>query len=140
MYLALLITALLAATVLPLSSEALLIAALTTGNYHPLGLWGAATLGNVAGATINWTLGRYLLHFQTHPYFPISLSRIHQAQHQFNRYGHWSLLFSWLPIVGDPLTLVAGLMKMPLPSFLLWVTLGKGGRYALLILISSLTL
>lgn len=126
-------SALLAATLLPLSSELTLSAFSVSGNYHLSGLWFSATAGNVLGAWINWWLGRHLLRWQDRRWFPISPQRIAQAQYYFQRFGYWSLLLAWLPIIGDPLTLVAGLLRVHWLWFLVLVTLGKGGRYAVVL-------
>jgi len=121
--------ALLAATILPFSSELMLIAALKTGNFSTSLLVFVATLGNVLGALINWGLGRFLVHFTNHKYFPFNQKQIDNASNRFNKYGIWSLLLAWIPIIGDPLTFVAGALKVPLPVFLLLVTIGKAARY-----------
>lgn len=128
-YPALLANAMLAATLIPLSSEALLLAMALSGQYALAGLWGTATLGNVVGAVINWSLGRWLLHYQARPWFPFSVAETDRAGARFQRFGGWTLFFSWLPVVGDPLTFVAGTLRYPLLPFLAWVTLGKAARY-----------
>jgi len=131
-YLSLFISALLAATVLPVSSE-ILFSTLLLAGHSALALWLVATLGNVLGALVNWGLGRYCLAWQDRPWFPISPAQLAEAQQRFARYGYWSLLLAWLPLIGDALTLAAGVLRVPLGLFTLLVTLGKGGRYALLI-------
>lgn len=131
-YLGLFASALVAATVLPLQSEAVLVGLLTTGSYSVTALLIVATTGNVLGAVINWLLGRSLLRFQDRRWFPSSKDQLDKAQAWYARYGKWSLLGSWLPIVGDPLTVVAGVMREPLGSFLVLVTLAKGARYLVL--------
>lgn len=131
-YLGLFVTAFGAATLLPLQSEAVLVGLLLNGQH---GLWlllAVATAGNVLGSLVNWWLGRGIERFKDRRWFPVSPARLEQAGQHYRRYGHWSLLLSWLPIVGDPLTLVAGVMREPLARFLLIVTLAKGARYAVL--------
>ena len=93
--------------------------------------WGTLAV-NVLGSLVNWWLGRRIERFKDRRWFPVSPARLEQAGQHYRRYGHWSLLLSWLPIVGDPLTLVAGVMREPLVRFLLIVTLAKGARYAVL--------
>lgn len=131
-YLALFASALVAATILPMQSEAVLVGLLLSASHSVFLLVCVATVGNVLGSVINWYLGRYLLNFQEKSWFPSSRSQLDRAQNWYARYGRWSLLGSWLPIIGDPLTVVAGLMRAPLPSFLVLVTIAKGGRYILL--------
>lgn len=143
-YLTLFISALGAATLLPLQSEAVLLGLLLLGQQPALALLMVATLGNVLGALINWYLGRRLEHWENSHglprWFPVPEQRLEQARAHYQRWGHVSLLLSWLPIIGDPLTLVAGLMREPLWRFLLWVTLAKGGRYAVLIYLGQASL
>ncbi|MBF0348901.1 MAG: DedA family protein [Magnetococcales bacterium] len=128
------LNAFLAATLLPLPSE-FMLTFLATGHQHPFFiLWATATLGNVAGAVFNWFLGRSLLHHQHRRWFPFSPSALDAARQRFSRHGAWWLLLSWLPVIGDPLTFAAGVLRIPLARFLLLVTLGKGGRYLLLLL------
>src|SRR3990167_5213782 len=129
-YLGLFISALGPATLLPLQSESVLVALLLSGTYSPWVLLALASAGNVLGALLNWLLGRYLEHFRHKRWFPVSDARLQQAQGWYSRYGRGSLLFSWLPIVGDPLTLVAGIMGERLWIFLLLVSLAKTARYA----------
>ncbi len=121
-------SALLSATLLPGSSEAALAAAATLTE-HPLPLLIAvATIGNVLGSCLNWLLGRlvsagYVLRL------PVSGARLGRFEAFFSRFGVWSLLLSWAPIVGDPLTVLAGLARTPLILFVPLVTIGKLARY-----------
>jgi membrane protein YqaA with SNARE-associated domain len=131
-YAGLFFLALLAATLLPMQSEAGLVALLLTGSYSLSGLLLAAIVGNTLGSLINWWLGRSLVRFQRRRWFPVSPAQLARAERWYQKYGRWSLLLSWLPIVGDPLTLVAGVLREPLPSFLLLVLLAKTARYVLL--------
>lgn len=121
-----------AATLVPAQSEAVLVGLLLGGNLSTAMLLWVATLGNVLGSMVNWLLGRYIERLRHKRWFPISQQQLQRAQRSYQRYGRWSLLLSWLPIVGDPLTVVAGTLREPLWSFLLLVTLAKGGRYLLL--------
>ena len=114
--------------------------ALLAQGYTPLWLFVAATAGNTLGSCVNWYLGLRLLDFQHKRWFPVSAQAIAVAQQQFGRFGKLSLLFAWLPVVGDPLTLVAGVMKIPFIPFLLLVLLGKAVRYALLIWLGNAAL
>ena len=127
-------SAFLSATLLPGSSEAVLLGLLASGTGQPALLVTAASLGNIAGATVNWGMGRYFLLFKDRSWFPIKDVTNARAQAWFARYGIWSLLLSWVPIVGDPLTLVAGIMPVPIGRFLIFVAVGKVLRYALIVL------
>ncbi|SDI57357.1 membrane protein YqaA, SNARE-associated domain [Pseudomonas flavescens] len=131
-YLGLFAAAFGAATLLPLQSEALLVALLLGAAQPTWALLLVASTGNVLGSLVNWWLGRHLEHFRGRRWFPVSDQRLQQAQSWYGRHGRWSLLFSWLPLVGDPLTLVAGIMREPLWRFVLVVALAKTGRYAAL--------
>ncbi|SEL52222.1 membrane protein YqaA, SNARE-associated domain [Pseudoxanthomonas sp. GM95] len=131
-YLGLFFAALIAATLLPLQSEAVLVGMLLSGR-PALWLLLVASTGNVLGSLINWWLGRGIERFRERRWFPVGPKAMARAQRWYARHGRWTLLLSWLPIVGDPLTLVAGVMRERLPVFLLLVTLAKVGRYAVLI-------
>ena len=131
-YLSLFFTAFVAATILPSASEVLLTGLLTQG-YNLWLLFLAATVGNVLGSCVNWWLGREFLGFKDKKWFPISEDTLEKAQDRFNRYGTYSLLLAWVPIIGDPLTIVAGTMKVRFDLFLLLVTIGKAFRYAAVI-------
>jgi membrane protein YqaA with SNARE-associated domain len=122
-------SSLLAATIFPAQSEAVLVGLHLTGKYSAALLIFIATLGNVLGACINWLLGRYLEYFKQRRWFPVKQAALDKAARTYQRYGVWSLLFSWVPIIGDPLTVIAGLLRTPFPLFLLLVTIGKLARY-----------
>lgn len=128
------LNAFLAATLLPIPSEVMFVALVTDHHSSLVRLWIFATLGNVAGALCNWVLGRLFRHYQDRRWFPFNRRTIEKAQQRFARHGAWWLLLAWLPVIGDPLTFVAGVLRISLPLFLLLVTLGKGGRYLVLIL------
>lgn len=125
--------AFLSATLLVGVSEAALIAAARLPQAQLLPLFLAATAGNVLGAVVNFLLGRFCLRFEGRRWFPVSPSHRQRAEKLFTRYGQPVLLLSWLPVVGDPLTLAAGLLRMPFAAFLLYVTIGKAARYAVLL-------
>lgn len=130
---ALFLIAFLAATLLPLGSEVMLLGIVSI---HPEVAWLAwlsATLGNTLGGLTNWLLGKYLLHFQERRWFPLTAKRLEQVQRLFWRYGQPILLLSWLPVIGDGLCLAAGIARLKLLNCLFWVLLGKGLRYAALI-------
>ncbi|MGY4524247.1 YqaA family protein [Pseudomonas sp. TE21394] len=134
-YLGLFLAAFAAATVLPMQSEAALVAMLVSGHYLAVLLVAVATAGNVLGSVVNWVLGRGVEHFRHKRWFPVSEAKLEKAQAMYRRYGYWSLLLSWVPLIGDPITLVAGVMREPFWRFLLLVILAKGGRYLALTLV-----
>lgn len=131
-YVGLFLSAFGAATLLPLQSEAVLVGLLLKGAHPSWTLLAVATLGNVLGSVVNWVLGRYLEHWRDRRWFPVRPEQLDKAQANYHRYGRWSLLLSWMPIVGDPLTVIAGVMREPLWSFVLIVTIAKAGRYLVL--------
>jgi membrane protein YqaA with SNARE-associated domain len=123
-----------ASTILPLGSEWLLIALLLKG-FDPLLTVAVATAGNTLGASTNWLIGVLGSGWLIGRVLRIDAGSRQRAERLFLRYGLWSLLFSWLPVVGDPLCLVAGLLKVPFGRFLLLVGIGKLLRYAALALL-----
>lgn len=131
-YLLLFASGFIAATLFPASSEALILTLQAKG-YALWGLFIAATCGNTLGACVNWYLGTRVAQLQHKRWFPASPGALEKARLQFQRFGSWSLLFSWLPVLGDPLTLVAGVLKVRFGLFLLLVASGKALRYALLL-------
>jgi len=135
-YLGLFLAAFGAATLLPLQSEAVLVGLLVSDHYWLWGLLAVATLGNVLGSLVNWWLGRGLERFRDRRWFPVAPKHMARARAHYERYGHWSLLLSWLPVIGDPLTLLAGVMREPIGRFLLIVTFAKGARYGVLAMLT----
>lgn len=129
---ALFLGAFLAATILPFSSEIMMITALSALPDHKNLVIAVATAGNVGGAILNWGLGRYVLRAVGQRWFPFSEKQIQNAQSRFQRYGSPCLIFSWVPVIGDPLTFIAGMMRVPLWVFFPLVLIGKMGRYAVL--------
>lgn len=127
--------ALVAATLLPAQSEALLVALLIAGKQNPYLLVLVATAGNTLGSLINWILGRGIERFKNKRWFPVSEKAMARAEAFYRRYGRWSLLLSWAPVIGDPLTLVAGMLRESLLPFLLIVGFAKMVRYIVLALV-----
>ena len=119
----------LAATLLPAQSELALAGLLSHDVAAPALLIGVATLGNTLGSLVNWLLGRWAHRLGERRWFPVKGDALRKAEAWYHRYGRWSLLLSWAPISGDPLTLAAGLLREPLLPFLLLVGLAKLGRY-----------
>ncbi|AWB48157.1 hypothetical protein HYN69_06160 [Gemmobacter aquarius] len=122
-----------AATLIPAQSEAVLAALVLTGGHPVWLLLAVATTGNVLGSLLNWALGRFLMHHAGHRWFPVSPAQLDRAALWYGRWGWPSLFLSWVPVIGDPLTLAAGLLREPLWRFLLVVTLAKGLRYVILV-------
>ncbi len=135
-YLSLFGVSFLAATLIPFYSEVALVGLLAAG-YDPVLLWLFASAGNTLGAVVNWFLGRYLLHFEHKRWFPFPVSKLHRYQRWYQHFGVWSLLLAWLPVGGDALTFIAGVMKVHLGIFLILVGLGKSLRYAVVIALSG---
>lgn len=131
-YLSLAFSAFISATLLPFGSE-LVLAGLLLQGYQPMLLWIIASVFNTLGSVLNWYLGKQLLNYQHKSWFMFKPKQIDQASHQFQRWGLPSLLLAWLPVIGDPLTLVAGVLKVPLLWFVLLVGLGKALRYGFVI-------
>ena len=121
-----------AATVLPLQSEAVLLALLAKGHHSAIALLFFASLGNILGACVNWYLGLKIEHYKDKKWFPLSAQQMTRAQLSYQKYGYLTLLLSWVPIIGDPITLIAGLLKENFARFLLLVSLAKVGRYLFL--------
>ncbi|MDQ2081755.1 YqaA family protein [Xanthobacteraceae bacterium Astr-EGSB] len=131
-YAGLFFTALVAATILPMQSEAALVALLVGGAWPAWALVAVVSAGNVAGSVINWLIGRGIERFRDRRWFPVGPAALERAQRWYQRYGKWSLLLSWAPVIGDPLTVAAGVLREPFAMFLLLVTLAKVGRYLVL--------
>ncbi|MFB9342778.1 YqaA family protein [Aminobacter aganoensis] len=118
-----------AATVLPAQSEAALVGLLVLGKQSPVLLVIVATIGNVLGSVTNWLLGRWIEHYRHRRWFPVSEQALDRATGWYRRWGRWCLLLSWAPLGGDALTVTAGVLREPLWSFLLPVSIAKAGRY-----------
>jgi membrane protein YqaA with SNARE-associated domain len=120
-----------AATLLVLPSEAILVAQIKAGLAPTSALLVAATIGNVAGSAFNWWLGLNARRFEDRRWFPFAPATIAAASDRFQRWGLWSLLLAWVPIVGDPLTFIAGVLRVQFRYFLPLVAIGKAARYAI---------
>ena len=91
-----------------------------------------ASSGNILGSIVNWTLGFYSRNLTSKKWFPFKDEQIKRSSNWFNKFGKWSLLFAWVPIIGDPLTLAAGLLRVKFTEFLILVSIGKVFRYFLI--------
>ena len=131
-YLSLFSISFLAATVLPFSSELTLAGLISTSNYDNLLLLVVASFGNVLGSVFNWGLGFYARNLTIKKWFPFKETQIERSSKWFSKFGKWSLLFAWVPIVGDPLTFVAGLLRVRFLDFIILVAIGKVSRYLII--------
>lgn len=136
-YFGLFVVSFLAATLLPGGSEIALTTALASTDNSVILLIAFATLGNVLGSMVNWVLGRYFNHLKDRSGYPIKPDQMDRAEQWYQKYGRWSLLLSWAPIIGDPLTLISGMFREPLISFVILVTIAKLTRY---LVVSALVL
>ena len=131
-YLSLFFISFLAATILPFSSELTLAGLISTSNYDNLLLLVFASFGNVLGSIFNWGLGFYARNITIKKWFPFKETQIERSSKWFSKFGKWSLLFAWVPIVGDPLTFVAGLLRVRFLDFIILVAIGKVSRYLII--------
>ena len=136
-YLSLFVISFLAATILPFSSELTLAGLMATSSYDNLLLLAVASLGNILGSVVNWILGFYSRNLAKKKWFPFKDKQIKNSSKWFSKFGKWSLLFAWVPIIGDPLTLAAGLLRVKFIEFLILVTIGKVSRYLVIFYLLS---
>lgn len=122
-----------AATILPFYSEVVLVAMLEAGHDVAL-LWLFATVGNTLGSVVNWAIAWHVDALVDRRWVPVTEAQLERSRRWFYKYGYWSLLLAWLPVGGDALTFVGGLMRVRLGVFILLVGIGKGARYAAIIL------
>ena len=128
-YAGLFVVSFLAATLLPLGSEAAVVTMAAAG-FNATGLLTAAASGNVLGAMVNYLLGRWGRdRWKT----AREAQRLHQVESWVRRWGPPVMVLAWAPVIGDPLTVAAGFLRMHWLAFLFWVSLGKTTRYWLLI-------
>ena len=131
-YLTLFLTAFGAATILPGFSEVTFATLLLQSPQDWPTLLIVASAGNTLGGIANWVLGRFLVHWQDRKWFPVSAKRLDQARALFGKYGYPLLLLSWLPVIGDPITLAAGVLRAKFLPTLLLILIGKTARYGVL--------
>lgn len=132
------ITAFISATLFPLGSEAVLLYYASQEEYAVLTLLLVASVGNTLGSLLNWYIGRYVYQFGQGRWRWLSDGKHRKITGWFTKYGWWSVLFCWLPVVGDGIALVSGALKMPLTLFLPMVFIGKGARYAVVLYAQNL--
>ena len=128
-YISLFTVAFMVATIVPFGSEMYFGTLLSLGKYNNFLLLVSASVGNVLGSVFNWICGYYINYFIKKSWFPIKKDKIKKGTDLFNKYGKWSLLLSWVPFVGDPITFVAGTLRFSFIPFIILVSIGKIGRY-----------
>ena len=136
-YFKLFIISFLAATILPLSSEIVLTTMLLTNLFEKNILLIVASSGNILGSFFNWYLGKKITIFQNRKWFPVSPEQLNKSQKYFQKYGLWSLLLAWVPVIGDPLTLLAGVLRVRFSIFFILVSISKISRYIFIIYLVS---
>ena len=122
------------ATIIPFGSEAYFITLLSLEKYNHFILFVVASVGNVLGSLFNWICGFYINFFIKKSWFPVNSKIIDRGNKLFTKYGKWSLLISWFPFIGDPITFAAGTLRYPIIPFLVLVSIGKVGRYLIIYL------
>lgn len=127
----------LAATLLPAQSELGLSGLIYVEAAPVFVLVLVASLGNTLGSVVNWMIGRGAVRFSNARWFPVKPEKLEKATAWYRRYGRWSLLLSWAPFIGDPLTLAAGLLREKFWPFLILVAIAKTGRYIVVALITT---
>ncbi len=128
-YISLFISSFLSSTILPGHSEIMLTTFILLEKYSQFLLIFFASLGNILGSIINWYLGFYITKFINKSWFPFKKKQLHNVSLWYLKYGKWSLFLSWVPFVGDPLTIVAGMFRVPLIIFITIVSISKILRY-----------
>lgn len=127
----------LAATILPFSSEVVLTTMYLSNSFETYFLLIFASIGNIMGSITNWYLGKKITLFQNRKWFPVSAEQLESSREYFQKYGLWSLLLAWVPIIGDPLTLLAGVLKVRFGIFFVLVSLSKISRYVFILYLAS---
>ncbi|NEI06121.1 DedA family protein [Rhizobium leguminosarum] len=135
-YVSLFAAALGAATILPMQSEPVLVGLLLTGKFSVAALLAVASVGNTLGSIVNWFLGRGIERFRDRRWFPVGEKALERSSRWYRKYGKWTLLLSWMPLFGDALTVVAGVLREPLLPFTILVFIAKTGRYVVLTLVT----
>jgi membrane protein YqaA with SNARE-associated domain len=128
-YITLFSTSFISSTLLPGHSELILTAFIYSNKFPVLTLVLVASLGNILGSVLNWYLGFYFVKFKEKKWFPINHSQLEKSSLWFTNYGKWTLFLSWVPFIGDPLTVVAGILRIPIITFLIIVSISKILRY-----------
>jgi membrane protein YqaA with SNARE-associated domain len=109
------------------------------GGASAYALLATASVGNTLGSFANFLLGRFCLHWREALWFPVKAAQFDRAGGWFRRFGAWTLLFAWLPLLGDPLTVAAGVLRVNAWLFLALVGAGKVARYVAVLWVASAT-
>ena len=136
-YTSLFISSFLSSTLLPGHSELTLTTFIFLKKYSIIDLIIFASIGNILGSILNWCMGYYLTNLKNRKCFPINTSRLTRASSWFLKYGKWTLFFSWVPVIGDPLTIIAGVFRVPIYTFILIVSIAKIMRYFFVSLVAT---
>ena len=135
-YSSLFISSFLSSTILPGHSEITLTTLILLEKYSQFLLISFASFGNILGSVINWYLGFYITKFVNKSWFPFKKKQLGKASLWYLKYGKWSLFLSWVPIIGDPLTIVAGIFRVPLVIFITIVSISKVLRYIFVVYVA----
>ena len=127
---------LLAATLIPFSSEAILSSALLV-EHNPILILIVASLGNCSGVTINYFLGKKGVNFLLRKKFIFSQQKLDYLNIKFKKYNKAILLLAWLPFIGDPITIYAGIIEVRFREFVIYVFSGRVLRYIAIYFITT---
>ena len=136
-YASLFISSFLSSTILPGHSELILTTFIFFKKYPIIDLIFFASIGNILGSILNWCIGYYFTSLKNRKWFPINKSQLTRASSWFLKYGKWTLCLSWVPLIGDPLTIIAGIFRVPIYTFILIVSLAKTMRYVFISLVAT---
>ena len=131
-YISLFISSFLSSTIIPGHSEITLTTLIFLEKYSQLLLIFFASLGNILGSIVNWYLGIYMTKLEDKNWFPFKKKQLDKASSWYLKYGKWSLFLCWVPIIGDPLTIVAGMFRVSFFIFITIVSISKVLRYIFL--------
>ena len=126
----------LSATILPGQSEIALMSLIMIDKYSLNLLIFFSCIGNILGSILNWFMGFKLETFKNKKWFPVTDLQLKKASHYYNKYGKWTLILCWVPFIGDPITIIAGLLRVPILHFILIVSFAKIIRYLFVAYIS----
>ena len=136
-YTSLFISSFLSSTLLPGHSELTLTTFIFLKKYSIIDLIIFASIGNILGSILNWCMGYYLTNLKNKKWFPINTLQLTRPSSWFLKYGKWTLFFSWVPVIGDPLTIIAGVFRVPIYTFILIVSIAKIMRYFFVSLVAT---